>query len=907
MAMLARSPAQVIAGEAVSGSLQERFQDMLNIASVAYNRAQMTGTSMSDVFSAVGTNGVPQFSAYGAKMPAGTRSLVGLAQAAINQVEKYGPVNNATYYATPVAVDNLPSNLSLETATVGHQYFSDPLNRAIITAAGTIVPDPSKLGLQAKQVTTTQDIETSPVDPNFNASGLLAGSPIATLGAPVATPSAENYAGAGFEGFAKVPSTLGNVPAEADAGASLGLDANARISSLIDNASPFDRMGVPVSSFPSMAAAAPISAPMDVNASLGGMQQPNLAASSGVPWSASLFAPNVVPNPALNSFAEVAAAKPISTPVNASVSAQLGLPSPLEASAVATPSQPTLNNFADLAAAGPIQAPETSGINSPEQQAMDARVEAALAASKPITASPTKNSFVDMANAGPMSIGVPADPNASLGVGAELAASAAAAPVNNETASQRMDIGPPGFDPSRFGDVTASNFDPARLGAPSAVDQVMATPQSYLDAPAVATGIQAPSTTALSGQPAYDQAPGYQQLANTAMPGGMVNLAGTTTVNEDGSLKSSLATPDVASTVSAPVSNGVPMANVQEAADYSMLNSGYHLPTANVPAMASDGLIGAPESIQSIANPSAVPGTNIPSVAATVTSDPNVSLETPSVTPSTLGIPSTTTDPNVSLESSTLTSPTRITDISTQAVDDTPEVTSQITSPSLTSSLTSPSNSLTNTQSTPQHTAMDVWSGLATTGIATDGSIVSKMDDGTIGRYNPKFDQTTYTNVDGSYGGMKKGNLLGTADPNASLSSTANSLSSAAPNSSFSNGLSRLSNSIFSGGTVGSLAGAMLGSALAGPIGGLALGMVGQQLGGKYLGDQVPDESPMHSLFGLLTGSPAPGSTSSSTLGGGGGTYGAPGAGFTGVGGGGGVNGTSTGPGGGGGVSHSLF
>jgi hypothetical protein len=841
MAMLARTDAQVIAGEAVRGTLQQRFQDMLNIASVAYNRAKMTDTTMSDVFSAPG-----QFNAYGQKMPAGTRSLVGLAQAAIDQVNKYGPVNKATYYATPSAVNNLPDGLNYETETAGHVYKSDPLNRAIITAQGTIVPDPTKLpDFQAKMVPTTQDIVTSPVDPAFAANGLLAGTPIASLGAPIASPTAENYAGTGLEGYAAVPSTLGNVPAEADAGASLGLDANARISSLIDNASPFERMGVPVSSFPSLAGAGPFSAPMDVNASLGGMKQPNLAASASVPMSASLFSPTMS-TPTLNSFADLAAAKPMATPVDASVSAQLGLPSPMEASAVAQPNQsmPTVNSWSDVAAASPIQAPEASGINSPEMQAMRESVAEHLANMKSITASPTKNGYVDMANAGPMAIGVPADPNASLGVGAELAATGAATPVNNETPSQRMDIGPAGFDPNRFGDVTAKNFDPSRYGTPSALDQVMSTPTSYLDAPAIASTTPTPTTTTAT--------PSLNSLVGPAADEAYANA---------------------------------------QLASYN---------TPSVPAMASDSLLGAPASLQSVVNPTMVPGASIPSVNA------------PSLPSSTLDTPSIAADPNVSLTSPSLISSTPISNVTApQVVDTTPAVTSQVTAPSLTSSLKAPNNSLTSTTSaSPMHTAMDVWGGLATTGIATDGSTVSRLDDGTIGRYNPAYDHTEFTNPDGSYGGMKKGNVLGQTDPNASLSSPSiSSTSSTTPGSSLNGGLSRLSNSIFSGGTLGALAGGLLGTALAGPIGGIALGMVGQKLGGNYLGDQVPDESPMHSLFGLLTGSPAPGATttSSSTLGGGGGTYGSPSHGSTSPGGGGGVNGTSTGPGGGGGFSPGLF
>jgi hypothetical protein len=914
MAMLARTDAQVIAGEAVRGTLAERYRDMLNIASVAYNRALMTDTTMSDQFSAPG-----QFNAYGAKMPPGTRSLVGLAQAAIDQVNKYGPVNNATYYATPSAVNNLPDGLNYETETAGHVYKSDPLNRGIITAQGTIVPDPSKLGLQAKMV-TTQGTVPAPVDPvsaledqvgyvpgvtsvqpnvvspisvsampnnSVFSNGMLTGDYPAGftttaqptqnfaqgladrivgaqtgINSPEMAVMRENVARqlADMEAARALATTTDTSPALSDPNASLAagmatqrdyVDPSSKVSRLSgDVAQTADpaRMNVSdstiasvnqalqdsinralatparptVSSFPAMAAAAPMAAPVDVNAALGAMKAPNLAASASAPLSASLFSPAVAPTqdiaqstPSMTSAMGVTATgdnlvgtQPGTMGIQATKDFNLGPTS------IGIPADPNASLASGMQAQRDYMTADPSRLGAPT--AVDQ-----------VMATPT--SYID----------APTVQTPSLNSWSDVAAAPPVGSYSNFTSTSL---------PTGQSDVAAGNFDPSRIATTSAVDKVMQTPQSYIDAPAVAPNVAA----------------GYKELADTGYVGGITDLSGNTLVGPTG-----VATPNYpASNLSLPANTSL----------FSSTTLDNVTPSLSVPTPSS-----------SIFSPTVTPGYQqyqsfVPDDVQAV-SDPNVSLETPAVT-----TPAVTT--TVPATSYTDTQPT-------------------ITAPAAISAVTPPSRSLTSTTSaSPMHTAMDVWGGLATTGIATDGSTVSRLDDGTIGRYNPAFDHTEFTNPDGSYGGMKKGNVLGQTDPNASLSSPSiSSTSSTTPGSSLNGGLSRLSNSIFSGGTLGALAGGLLGTALAGPIGGIALGMVGQKLGGNYLGDQVPDESPMHSLFGLLTGSPAPGATttSSSTLGGGGGTYGSPSHGSTSPGGGGGVNGTSTGPGGGGGFSPGLF
>jgi hypothetical protein len=132
----ARTVGQVIAGEAVSGTPEERWADMVNIASVIANRAAMLGVTPQQVIA--NTN---EFNAYNRAMPPGTQDLTAMAEEAMNYVAVNGPVNNATFYATPEAVDNLPSGLLAETATTGHQYFSDPQQRAIGTSLGYRAPN----------------------------------------------------------------------------------------------------------------------------------------------------------------------------------------------------------------------------------------------------------------------------------------------------------------------------------------------------------------------------------------------------------------------------------------------------------------------------------------------------------------------------------------------------------------------------------------------------------------------------------------------------------------------------------------------------------------------------------------------------------------------------------------------
>lgn len=652
MAMLARTPAQVIAGEATyRGTLADTYRDMQAIASVISNRAALLGVSQQQV---VGVNS--QFNAYNKSLPAGAASYVDLAQQALDDVALNGPINNATFYATPTATKNLPSGLQSEDETAGHQFFSDPHMRAIKTSVGFRAPN---------QYTYAQMVANPPV--------------------PEARP---DLALAYDEPAAAVQT-------------------------------PFDAVLAPtpqLNSFASLAAANPIAAPMDVTASgvlgMSPAMAANAATAIGVNPSAESFAGGALPAAATVSMPSAQgfdAARFGDVPSTASFDSgrfagPLGDPNASLAEFGQAPSEKTSRLGGNVQQTAD---PSRMNVDDSARAAVEREISRAIenAVSNP---RPAVNSFADLAAAGPIS-----------------------APVADQAVTPEN---------------TGINSDFAKQIAAQA-EQNLADMQSQARPSTTAEDAQAQAATDTSGWSTManpgvmSQAAAYQQMAAAAAPAGITNLAGQTLIGPAGTA------------------------------------------TVNLP------------------------------------------------------------DPNVSLESTTLAD----TQTTTPSA-----VTSYVEQPSVRTAVTTSSVDRAPT-SQPQHSAMDVWSGLATTGIATDGTTVSRLPDGTVGRYNAKYDHTEYTNPDGTWGGVKKGNTLTdqpAADTAANPSSSTSSASGLSdPNAS----LSGLSNSLMSGGTVGGLAGAALGTALAGPIGGIALGMIGQKLGGKVLGDGIPDKSPLRSLVDLFS------------------------------------------------------
>ncbi len=125
----ARSVIDTMLGEAGGRNPRERYQDLKHIASVMVNRARKEGVSLEDVIAAPN-----QFDAYGKRLPPGVESYRSLAERALTEVLEEGPTTSATYYATPEATKNLPGGLTFESETAGHQYFTDPDERAIRVA-----------------------------------------------------------------------------------------------------------------------------------------------------------------------------------------------------------------------------------------------------------------------------------------------------------------------------------------------------------------------------------------------------------------------------------------------------------------------------------------------------------------------------------------------------------------------------------------------------------------------------------------------------------------------------------------------------------------------------------------------------------------------------------------------------
>lgn len=127
--MEAQTIVDTILGEAVGGSKSARYADMLAIAQVMENRAQLLGVPMKDT--------LVEFDAYGKSLPKGVSAYKSLAEKALAEVmANPTPLHAATFYATPATTGNLPKGLKAEHTTTGHQYFSDPKGRAIGTAQG---------------------------------------------------------------------------------------------------------------------------------------------------------------------------------------------------------------------------------------------------------------------------------------------------------------------------------------------------------------------------------------------------------------------------------------------------------------------------------------------------------------------------------------------------------------------------------------------------------------------------------------------------------------------------------------------------------------------------------------------------------------------------------------------------
>ena len=144
---VAQSVVDTILGEAVGErkgfkpSRAQRYNDMLHIASTIYNRSVKTGLPPDQMLTS------KEFNAYKKALPGGVDAYRSIAQQAWDYVNLYGPVTNATFYATPATTKNLPKGLKPAAKTVGHQYFTDPQDRPIGTQKGYKGPPKAPQGL----------------------------------------------------------------------------------------------------------------------------------------------------------------------------------------------------------------------------------------------------------------------------------------------------------------------------------------------------------------------------------------------------------------------------------------------------------------------------------------------------------------------------------------------------------------------------------------------------------------------------------------------------------------------------------------------------------------------------------------------------------------------------------------
>ncbi|HEV7247951.1 MAG TPA: M23 family metallopeptidase [Shinella sp.] len=140
MPTLAKSVVDVLLGEGVSGTKEERFQDFLGIASVIHNRSALLGVTPKDVVSVRA-----EFNAYNKALPAGVERYRQLAQEAWDEVQEVGPIHTGTFYATPNRAHVISAGKNLVDKTTGHQFYEDPMFRSIRTAKGFKLPNPERL------------------------------------------------------------------------------------------------------------------------------------------------------------------------------------------------------------------------------------------------------------------------------------------------------------------------------------------------------------------------------------------------------------------------------------------------------------------------------------------------------------------------------------------------------------------------------------------------------------------------------------------------------------------------------------------------------------------------------------------------------------------------------------------
>jgi len=725
MGIIARSPIEVMLGEMAYGVPDEtRYADLQAIASVISNRATALGVTYDQVVANQG-----QFNAYGKSLPPGAAAYRSLAEAAWNDVMENGPVHPGTFYATPAAVKGLPSGLKEVTEVDGgHRYFEDPYGRAIKTSVGFRAPVdlPTARAAYAQRLafeTATvngEDFATPQQRPDIlnvtQNPALLAGQPLSQFDPNIST---------------GVPATS-VLTAPPDLGLAQSLQASVPAATADQIAAAASRFGEDP--------AAQISSPADLQAALSRMN-----------------------TPASNTF-------DITQAMNDAIAASIGASAASKSSRIGTSVDP-----ARMADNAPLSESDKALQGMMQEAATNAMADRFAGPARPVTHTVQTTTIPGQVPTGSYVPGsmpvmdvssVPANRVQSISVkpgemiNSPAALAAALGSFPDAMAAQR-EVATPSMAEAditkgdRIGAIDTSGFDSARMGADAALAAATQTPgqpadiQGFADAMAAQRG---PTSGINSAEMQAMQGSAERQLQD-ALAAKSASLAANSSLAEGLQAQREAVTPTVSdqmpSTAVASKTGRLP------ATDEAMAS-----------ALASDVAAAAPatrdeyDKLRAAAakNPANYAEVN-PEVMQDAMIAANHSLPVPAFNP-TVAQPAVT--PAVTPTVPALETVEVAAQPPVAAVD---EVAPAQVTPNVTAAVPPVTKNMPAVQQR-QSTAMDVWSGKAQTGIATDGSTVSRLSGNKIGRYVPEFDYTTFSTDDGAtWSSPVAGNQLTPAKP----------------------------------------------------------------------------------------------------------------------------------------------
>lgn len=782
MPALAKTPAQVIAGEATYNG--DTWNDMLNIASVIANRAMALNVTPAQVVASK-----QEFHAYMKGLPAGAD--VELAERALDDVMTNGPVNTATFYSMPSDIDYLPSTKEFEVAVEGgHMYFNEPTNKSIKTSVG--YREPTNIAAARAAYAQRQQYELAQIDesqsmPTPNARpdilqmtqnpALLAGQPLAQVDPNIAFGVSDTARMLANPALAEAqslqaPTAALNQDAVAFDASRMDDDPSATISSPASLAAALSRMNTPaanpfdISQAMNDAIASTVaSSAASKTGRLPGVAQtmddPSRMADEAPMSDASRavqdmmkeaasgkvydrFGPAVAPARAFDNLATAGIEPGISDAIAAT-----GVPARSVTTQSITPDNQMINSPEALAAAlgsfpsgmmaqrsvapqtaktgqltGNVQQTADPGRLAPTDlsAAIQAAIDSSVAGSQP-----SLNGFAEMAKAGPMGA-MNAQPSFDM-TGNPMQAA---------------------IDAAKRGPVPSS-FSMTNNPMQAAIDGAAKAPAPV----ATGLGINSPEHQALQAQV-------EKQLAEMQTSSDLANASGVPMAfeREIAPMQQAVKTPTVegwsamaeAAPVSATESAMTTTDRLPSTEEAAASQRTERLSLASVPAVTQatpqQQAAGYQQAAQSFASAGML---NIGQQPPT-----NLSGELP-------------TNFNVLGTTQAQVNPTAVAEdpapaLETVTVPNLPSIASPVDQPVVAPAI-APAG-VTNAQSLPavqqrQSSAMDVWGGKAQTGVATDGSTVSRLSDGKIGRYVPEYDHTLFSNDEGaSWSSPVKGNAL---------------------------------------------------------------------------------------------------------------------------------------------------